>query len=506
MSNKPFSRLVNILAGREAEAEGGGLLLGNSFSRLEKFVHFWALVWRSFVRNRCPARASALSYTTLLALIPLLAVVVSVTSSLLKSEGEQQIDGFIQKLVDSVTPPTELSTNSLSQTTGGAFATNWPGTAVSSLAGDERVVEARKTVARYINGFIQNTRSGALGVTGTVLLLFVVVSLLGSIEETMNDIWGVTRGRNWLARLEHYWFAIGLGPTLLIAGLALATGPRFAGVRHFVEAMPFVGGLIFKILPLVFLWLAFTCFYELMPNTKVHWRAAAVGGLAGSLLWLGNNAVGFLYVSRVVSNSKIYGSLGLVLVFMAGLYFSWFILLLGAQIAYAWQNRVAYLQDKLAENVNQRGREFVALRLMTCIGGRFQGGLPPATIQNLTAELGIPSRLIQQVLHPLLAARLVTEIAGAEPAYAPARPLEAINAHHVLLALRAASGQDLVTPENVRSEIYGEFARIQEAEQRAASSVTMFALVNRAQARLELAPPDDRKADSTNNKGLDFPP
>src|SRR5207245_3463492 len=78
---------------------------------LHKFIHFWLLVWRSFVRNRCLVRASALSYATLLPLIPLLAVAMSVTSSLLKSQGEQQIDAFVEKLVASVTPPAVLNTN-----------------------------------------------------------------------------------------------------------------------------------------------------------------------------------------------------------------------------------------------------------------------------------------------------------------------------------------------------------------------------------------------------------
>ena len=128
----------------------------------------------------------------------------------------------------------------------------------------------------------------------------------------------------------------------------------------------------------------------LVPNTKVRFGAAFVGGIVGGSLWHLNNVFGFLYVSRVVSNSKIYGSLGLVPVFMVGLYFSWLILLFGAQVAYAFQNRKAYLQDKLVENVNQRGREFIALRLMTCIGQRFQLGQPPVTLQKISNELGSP--------------------------------------------------------------------------------------------------------------------
>jgi membrane protein len=176
---------------------------------------------------------------------------------------------------------------------------------------------------------------------------------------------------------------------------------------------------------------------------------------------------------------------------MVGLYFSWLILLFGAQVAYAWQNRQAYLQDKLVENVNQRGREFIALRLMTFIGGRFQHGEPAASLQQISSSLGIPTKLVQQVLQPLLAARLVTEIAGAEPAYLPARPLDAITAHHVLRAVRAGSGQDIATrDEPARAEVLGEFAKIEEAERAAASSLTLLALVTRAQKQIGAAAPE----------------
>jgi membrane protein len=503
MALKPFSRLIKILADAHTGAEG-------ELNRLERFAHLWALVIRSFVRNRCPVRAAALSYTTLLALIPLLAVAISVTSSLLKSEGEEKIYQVIDRAVSDIMPPAGSNTNATAVPpkpgSGPAVAaapTN-PETAgvpagyvsetnlaAAVIGAEDRMASAQKEAARSIREFIQKTRSGTLGVAGTILLIFVVFSLLSRIEETMNDVWGVTRSRTWLVRIEHYWFAIGLVPMLLIAGLILATGPRFAGVRHFVESMPLASEVVFKFLPLVLLWLAFAAFYKIMPNTRVRFRAALVGGLVGGSLWYVNNVFGFLYVSRVVSSSKIYGSLGLVPVFMIGLYFSWLILLFGAQVAYAFQNRKAYLQDKLAENVNQRGREFIALRLMTCVGQRFQSGLPPVTLQEISAELGIPTRLAQQVLQPLLAARLVSETAGAEPAYAPARPLEAINAYHILRALRAAgSGQELfLSDEPVRAEVYGEFARIEEAEHQAAASVTILALVNRAQARPEIAAP-----------------
>jgi membrane protein len=231
----------------------------------------------------------------------------------------------------------------------------------------------------------------------------------------------------------------------------------------------------------------FALIYMLIPNTKVHWGAALVGGLVSGVLFHLNNAVSVLYVSRVVSNSKIYGSLGLLPVFMIGLYFSWLILLLGAQVAYAYQNRVAYFEEKQIENINQRGREFVALRLMTCIGQHFVRGEPPPGLVEIAEGLAVPTRLVQQIMQTLCAARLVTEAAGSEPAYLPARPLETITCHDLLLAMRATQGQDLATrDEPARAEVFGEFHRIEEAERKAASSVTMLALVNRAQGRGEL--------------------
>ena len=199
-----------------------------SLSRFYKFVHFWVLVWKSFTRNRCPVRASALAYASLLALIPMLAVVVSVTSSLLKKEGEQHIDDFIVKFVASVIPPDMLSsTNTPVEVPVASTQTNSPPVASTNqittpsevitnapaagehplpgLAEDERVLKARKLIARKINGFIQNTRSGALGVTGGVLLIFAAIGMLSRIEDTLNDIWGVQRGRSWFMRIVLYW-------------------------------------------------------------------------------------------------------------------------------------------------------------------------------------------------------------------------------------------------------------------------------------------------------------
>jgi membrane protein len=513
MANGLLPRLMKILSGVHTGAE-------QELNRLERFAHFCVLVGKSFVRNRCPVRAAALSYATLLALIPMLAVAISVTSSLLKDEGEKEIYAFIDKVVSNLMPPATLNTSSsavalnlspdysvpltltnhaaksdfASTATNTSLITN--GTTVFlALGGSERVTAVQEA-ARRIHEFIQNTQSSTLGVVGMLLLVYVAIMMLTNIEATFNDIWGVTRGRSWPSRIILYWATITLGPLLLAGALALASSPHFQATKGAVTHTA-VGGFIFQLLPLALLWLLFALIYQLVPNTKIHFRAALVGGIVGGTLWHLNNVFGFLYVSRVVTNSQIYGSLGLVPVFMAGLYFSWLILLFGAQVAYAFQNRKAYLQDRMVENVNQRGREFIALRLMTCIGQRFQGGRPPVTLRQISQELGIPTRLAQQVLQPLLAARLVVEVGGNEPGYTAARPLDAITAHHVLQALRTGGGPELPMRDGpVRAEVLGEFARIEEAEQQAASAITMLALVNRTEAKRELTGPQIKKSDT----------
>ena len=514
ITKKSFTRLIRIVTGTFGTARDEASLFEAGLTRFEKFVHFWVLVTGSFVRNRCPIRASALSFTTLLALIPMLAVAMSVTSIFLKSEGKDQIETFIQRFVEYMVPDKITNVDdatfqsdpnaaapemALTNAPSPVLETDRPGVAGQPTptpnAPSTHIAAAldtlgKKKAADTIHQFIQNTYSGTLGATGVVFLLWTAIAMLARIEETFNDIWGVARGRNWLSRVVLYWATITLGPLLLVGALGLASGPHFQKTRALINVVPYLEPLISQLLPIVVISVTFALFYKLMPNTKVHFGAAFVGGLLAGTAWHLFNVASLYLGGRALNASRIYGSLALVPLLMIGLYAVWVIVLFGAQVAYAFQNRESYMQEKLAENVNQRGREFVALRLMTCIGQRFERGRPPATIQAMSRELGIPSKLIAQVMQTLLTARLVVEAAGTETGYAPARPLDAINCHHILLAMRATQGQDLVTREEpVREEVFGEFARIQAAERDAASTVTMLALVHRAQARLEIAGP-----------------
>lgn len=482
MARNNYSRLGKILSGADSDADEQIFQLN---SRLERFVHFWALVVRQFVRHRCLVRASALSYSTLLALIPLLAVAVGVTSSLLKDQDVQKFDAAIEKMVALIPLSGNIGTNAPALENYFNDQKSWsPNLAIAAdllNAAPAVALDTQKQIAYHIHEFVQKTSGGALGVTGMIFLIFTAISLLRGIEETFNDIWGVTRGRSWFLQIMLYWTIITLGPLLLLAAFKQASGEHFQTTRNLLESAPHFSLVSEHLLPILILSLALALFYKLTPNTKVETRAALLGGFFAGAAWHLYIQVSYLIAARADGASRIYGSIVLVLLFMGGLYIVWLILLFGAQIAYAYQNRSAYLQDRLADNVNQRGREFVALRIMTSLGQRFQYALRPATVPQLSTELEIPSRLTQSVLRTLTHSRLVTEIAGPDAAFVPSRPLPDITAYDILLAMRTGNGQELPQRQQPElAEIYGEFARIEQAERAAASAISLAALVQRA--------------------------
>jgi membrane protein len=233
-----------------------------------------------------------------------------------------------------------------------------------------------------------------------------------------------------------------------------------------------------------------TLFYRLMPAAKVKWNAAAFGGVVGGALLQLNNLFNVVYLSKVVSYSKIYGGLGVVPIFLLGLYFSWMIILLGAQAAYAYQNKQAYAQEKQAELINQRGREFAALRLMTHIGQTFYLGQKPPNRLIMANALAIPSQLAAQILNMLVGSKLLVEVSGEETGYAPGRPIDKITVEDILCALRVGHGSELLTADDpTRAVLREQFDRIVLAEMHAAGSVTLQNLVMRAAS---LPPPAEK--------------
>ncbi|MCX8157615.1 MAG: YihY family inner membrane protein [Verrucomicrobiae bacterium] len=427
------------------------------------FAHFWILVFKSFVRNRCPLRAAALAYTTLLAIIPVLAVAASIAIAFLQKDAERTIRDLIDRGVAYVAPSLDLEVK----------------TEELQMSGGREMVAAK--IADYVN----NVSSGALGVTSTIALIFVAIQMLRSIELTFNDIWGVSRGRPLLISIIQYWAVITLGPLLILVAMGFSSTPHFAKTLHIFNQYPALSVLLFSAMPFFLLSAGFTAFYMFMPNTRVRFSAALMGGAVAGFLWQLNSLMSALYTARVVTYSKIYGSLGLVPLLLASIYLAWLFLLFGAQVAYAYQNRSAYLQERVTENLHQKSREFAALRIMTRLAIAFVRGEPPPTAMFLSHVLGIPTRLVTQILTIMTQAHLAVEVAGRETGYSPARPLDKITVADILQAMRTAHGQDLETTDDpARTILRQEFQQVQAAEA-AAGQTTLAALAEKLTGPLQ---------------------
>ncbi|NQU10884.1 YihY family inner membrane protein [bacterium] len=395
----------------------------HKLGRAGAFVY---MVVQGFIENRCPVRAAALSYTTLIALVPLLAVVIGISKNFLHDSTAEVVPQLLDRGLALIAPALELM-----PADGGAA------TPVTAAPGQPVVsAHAREQVVAQIQGFIDNINGGALTAVGSIFLLGVALRLLNGVEQTFNDIWGIAKGRSIWRKVVYYWTTITLGPLLLVAAVTL-TGSiefsRFAGHLGIVRSL--VKGLWF-LLPFFLLWIGFTFMYMLMPNTRVPFRAAFIGGVVGGTLWQLNSLLSTLYVSRVVTYSKIYGSLGILPLFLVGLYFSWLVVLFGAQIAFAAQNLHVFLQQHALKRIDQDGRELIACRIVLASCRRFLAGKSPPQIADLAEQLRVPSQLINQLVHHLAAGGLLVETAGDTGGVVPARPPESITPAEVLRVMR----------------------------------------------------------------------
>ncbi len=403
---------------------------------LRTFGEFMAQLYRDFEDTRCTTRAAALSYATVLAIIPLLAVSIAVSKNFLKDASEEEIPRALDRLITAVLPMIDWVPAEVLSDSATALPPVPEAPPVKSRAARDKIITG-------ITDFIENINFRALGAVGMLILLFVGVRLIETIENAVNDIWGVERGRGRLRRLVYYWTAITLGPLVMLFSISASASWSLDQL----SALP-----ILRIVPkatsnLVVLSLFFGLLYLLLPNTHVKVRAAFAGGLVGGSLWCLNGMLSTLYFRRVVTYSTIYGSIGLIPVVLVGIYFTWLIFLLGAQVSYTVQHIREYRQEKVLRRVNQAAMEFIALHLMIITGQRFLNGKRPATTEEFARELAVPERVAHEVMSKLVAGNLLA-VVSPDPgyhAYQPAKDPSAVRLLDVIEVMREADAEWLDT-------------------------------------------------------------
>ena len=357
-----------------------------------------AFVIRDFMQNQCLMRASALTYYTMLSLVPLLGL----TFALLKAFGVQNLlqPWIMEKL----------------------------------NVGDGRVADA---ILTYIN----NTQMTQMGTFGLIFLLVAVVSLLTNVEKTFNHVWGVEAVRPLLRRFSDYLSVVLIGPVLIISAISMTSTLASNHVVQKLMALELVGNsifLFFKVAPFLFMWLAFTVLYIFMSNIKVEWRAAFAGGIVGGTLWQ-LAQVGYVHFQVGVGRyNAIYGTMAALPIFMVWLYISWVIVLLGLEVCYARQNLRAGGQDLRLSQVSRNGLEQMALALLITLADGFSKGRPALSQEQLSLALGIPPRLCRQLICLLTQTGFVSEnrSTNGRCTYQPGRSPETLTVAKIFMEMR----------------------------------------------------------------------
>ncbi|NDV66856.1 YihY/virulence factor BrkB family protein [Bacteroides sp. 224] len=324
-----------------------------------------------FTKDRIVDRASALTYSSLLAVVPILAILFAIARGF----------GF-ENLIES----------QLIQFSSG-------------------VNYDTKEIMGFVDNYLKEAKSGVFLGVGLIMLLWSVVNLTSNIENTFNRIWQVKKPRSMYRKITDYFSMFLLLPIVLVLSgtISIFVSTQLKGMAEYIILAPFYKFLITSI-PFVFTWLMFTALYIFMPNTKVKFKSAFIAGvLAGSVFQIFQ----YIYISGqlwVTKYNAIYGSFAAIPLFLLWLQMSWTICLLGVELAYASQNVHSYNFENDTRKISRRYRDFISILILSLIAKRFEKNETPYTAEKLSEAHHIPITLTNQVLYHLQDLELIHEV------------------------------------------------------------------------------------------------
>jgi membrane protein len=344
-------------------------------------------------------QAMSLVYTTLLSLVPLLAV----SFSMLKGFGAHNA---LEPLLQHVLEP----------------------------MGDEA-----PEIVRSILGFVDNMQVGVLGALGLAMLIYVVISMVQKIEQVFNDTWRVAETRPLAQRVSQYLSVLLVGPVLLFTILGLSAAARsMALVESVLAVAPWTGLLDVggTLVPILLLFLTFVFLYTLVPNARVRLRSALIGALVALVLW---ESVGWVFARFMAGSTQytaIYSGLAILILFMIWLYIAWLIVLIGASVAFYHQHP-EYLTIRVRKlRLSNRWRERLALLVAAYCARNYLWGEGAWNGEVLATVLGIPRGNMEWLLNCLEQAGFLLRTRDDPPSYVPAKAPEMLRVKDLLDAVR----------------------------------------------------------------------
>jgi membrane protein len=355
------------------------------------------LASRGFAKDNVQLRASALTFYTLLSIVPVLAMIFGIAKGF----------GFKEYLES---------------------------TLEQNLSNQQAVLKA---VMDFADKMLANVKGGFIAGTGLVVLIWTVMNLLGNIESSFNNIWQIKKSRGLSRKLSDYISLIVIAPILVF----LSSGFTVSQINDYFNnafIISYIGPVIkFVVWFLSFsiIWFVFTLIYIIMPNTKVKFGSAFVGGvIAGTLFHI----LQWAYVKFQVFLSgygAVYGSFAALPLFLIWLQYSWLIVLLGAEIAFASQNVENYEFETDTTHISNYNRRLLSLLIIHHIIKNFTNGTPAQTSSEIAENLDIPVRLVREIIYELLDAGIISETTTKnikELAYQPAIDPANLSVSHII--------------------------------------------------------------------------
>jgi len=354
---------------------------------------------RDVLAGNLTLHAMSLVYTTLLSFVPLLALSFSV----LKGFGvHNQVEPILLQLLEPLGEQGREIT--------------------------ERVIE-----------FVDNVKVGVLGALGLALLFYTVVSLMQKIESAFNDTWRISETRPLARRFSDYLSVLLIGPVLIFSAVGITaslTSSALVGRLTAVEPLGTLVELAGRLTPYLLVGGAFTFIYIFIPNTKVRFRSALLGGFAAGVIWV---SAGWGFATFVASSTRytaIYSAFATLILFLIWLYLNWLILLVGSNIAFYHQHPEYLAVRRGPLWLSNRMSEKLALLVIVVIAKSHYRGSPPWTLERLAKRLNTPSEVVERVVLGLERGGLLAKTTDDPSSYLPARPFDVALVKDVLDAAR----------------------------------------------------------------------
>lgn len=367
-----------------------------------------------FIKDRCGLRASALTFYTLLAVVPVAALAFGIANGF----------GFRAVLENEL---------------------------LQRFPGQEQVVYR---IIAFADQTLETAKGGLIAGVGIAVLLYTVLKVLSNIEEAFNRIWGVHVHRSLIRKFSDYLSMMFLAPILVLlsGSLTVFISAEVLAVSEHLQLLQYIGPAIYaglKTLSTILLWVLFTLVYVLMPNTKVRLFSAIIGAVVAGSAYQGAQ---WTYVSFQVVTARynaIYGSFAALPLFILWIQISWLIVLLGAELSYAHQHADIHEIAPEDADVSPRHHKLMALQIAHFVVHRFVDGKPPLDADEISLRLELPVRMVARNLEVLVAGGLIAPSrrkADGPTVYLPARPPDRFTITAVLDALEHYGERELAVP------------------------------------------------------------